>query len=161
MSLPTDGQQAGKLAGSQLLSSADLGLLSTLAASGSSTSTPFSTAIPATVIMLGQTASGNVTCVINTGASSGVLTQAASGTFGSSGITAVAANTTTTNLFVGVTLTGSNLNGPITFNNQTLTGLVVYGMTKGENWHSVSSGFQGAASTKRGDGSGVISLGPQ
>lgn len=146
------------LAGSQLLSSTDLGLPSSLSSAQSVDSTGFSTGVPASVIVFGSMASGQATIKTKVGTSATM--SMASGTTDKA-IPAAGSNynkidTTTTNLFARVRLTDANWSSAFT----DLTALVVYGLTAGEDHFSVRTGHKAVSSTIIGDGSGVVSMSP-
>lgn len=157
MSLPT---QACNLVGSQCFTATDLGLAQALASGAISTSTPFSSGIPATILLIGKLASaGSVVANIATSASSSItFTSGASATFSGTNRNYNTANTSTSALFVGIRLTdgGNSAN----FQGGEFSVFCLYGLTTGEDAYSVTDGFRACASTKIGDGSGVLTLGP-
>lgn len=161
MSFPTDGLNAGKLAGSQLLSLTDLQLPVALTSAQVIASTPFNTGIPATVVVLGRLSSGtSTTCKLAVAATSGVVYSATSATFVQGATNAGTINTATTTLWAGVQLTDTGSGSGFNQAGGILTAFVLYVQTIGENHNSTRTGYLGCSSTLIGDGSGVATLSP-
>ena len=155
MSFPT---QSNNLVGSQVLSQTDMGLPQSFASGAGTTGVAFSTGIPASVYVLGKTASGSATCYMGIGAaSSSTFTGGASATFTTTN-NFNKINTTTTNLFVRVAVTDTGSSS--SFVGGTFTCFALYGLTTGEDEKSVRVGYGACASLLRGDGSGVFSDAP-
>lgn len=149
--------QRCNLVGSQLLSNTDLQLQSSQGSSSTQDSLAFSTGEPATLIVVATMASGGASLKLKTGASSAITMS--SGTTDAvvpyNGTNFNTINTDATNLYVRLRTTDTGGNSAAFTN---LSMLCLYGLTAGENWHSVTSGHMAVASLVRGDGSGVISL---
>lgn len=156
MALPL---QDTNVVGSQCFSLTDLALQSSMASATSQDSTQFSTGVPATVLVLATLASGQAVVKLKVGTSSTI-----SMTSGTTDVTALGTtpvynkiNTTSSNLFARVRLTDSNWSCAFT----DLTVFVLYGLTAGETWpHLRSAAPNAVASSKTGDGSGVVSMSP-
>lgn len=162
------------LVGAQASGATDLGLtallgvLSTSVAGGVYASTPFSTGPGATVLVLGQTASGTVTVKTAVAADAASISYASgtvNGTFTSASTPQFVANVTTAaNPFFGVQLTDSGTTS--TFVPQSAGGagkftvLVLYGLFPGEGWTNIHAGYKAVTSRVRSNGSGAIGLAP-
>ena len=158
MALPEAGGQAFKLAGSQVLPVADLGLPS-IYPSNSSASGTFHMGVPGVVMVIGQTASGTNVVKVAAAASSGAITYAgaASATFNTTTIQDLIFFTTSASPWVGVLMQDSGTGSTFTSTQGVFTVLCLYVCTAGENWHTVSAGYLATASKLRGDGQGYTS----
>lgn len=157
MSFPT---QSNNLVGSQVFCATDLGLSGNLASGASTDGVAFSTGIPATVIVIASaSAGGAATLKLKVGSTSTI--DMTSGTTDKIVPTLSqiynTINTTTANPFVKLRLTDGGSSSSLS----QLTVFVLYGLTAGEDWFSVRTGYSACASTKLGDGTGNVNLANQ
>lgn len=162
MSFVTNGTSPGgcNIVGALASSITDLSLANSLASSGTTTSIPWNPTLGATVLVLGKTASGSVTCSLKTGSASTIdmssgttdVTMGTSGNFNR-------INTSLASPWVRIKLTDGGSSS--SFVGGTFLVFSLVQLTDGENWHSVRSGQMAVASTIRGDGVGTIyNVGP-
>lgn len=154
MALPNNDNN---LVGSHVLPITDMGLSTTLSANASDTGTAFSTAVPATIVVVSKLSAGDGTLKVDVAAtaadidfSSPTATLSLTGTSRQ----VVSVDTTTSALFANIQqIAGS---GGVTF--EELAVLVLYELTTGEEWENIRSGHNSVANNTIGDGSGVFSL---
>ena len=154
MSLPT---QSNNLVGSQVFCATDLGLSGNLASGASTDGTGFSTGIPATVLVCATASAGGASVLklkVGSTAAIDMTSGTTNATVPAGGSNFVTINTTTANPFVRLRLTDSANSSSYS----QLFMFVLYGLTAGENGIDVRTGYNACASTKIGDGGGVLNL---